>query len=132
MRTAIATLTELSREYPELPEPYNNLAVIYAALGTVNMAQIADRMTELPQETQDTTGEMRRVGLENVRRRLDAGEIGTPLTALVLMQGPGPESWHPNPAFLFQEGAGPLFDIGPYYLTALVQLLGPVESVAAT
>ena len=42
------------------------------------------------------------------------------------MQSPGPESWHPNPAFLFQDGAGPLFDIGPYYLTTLVQLFGPV------
>lgn len=70
-------------------------------------------------------------GLQAVRRRMDAGEIGTPLTALVLMQSPGPESWHPNPAFLFAAGAGPLFDIGPYYLTALVQLLGPVDSVAA-
>jgi predicted dehydrogenase len=70
-------------------------------------------------------------GLQTSRRLLEAGEIGTPLTALVLMQGPGPESWHPNPAFLFQEGAGPLFDIGPYYLTALSQFFGPVRSVAA-
>jgi predicted dehydrogenase len=47
------------------------------------------------------------------------------------MQSPGPESWHPNPDFLFQEGAGPLFDIGPYYLTALVQLFGPIARAAA-
>ncbi|GAA1434963.1 Gfo/Idh/MocA family oxidoreductase [Microlunatus lacustris] len=70
-------------------------------------------------------------GLQKTRQLLEAGEIGTPLTALVLMQSPGPESWHPNPAFLFQEGAGPLFDIGPYYLTALTQFFGPVRSVAA-
>ncbi len=70
-------------------------------------------------------------GLQKTRQLLEAGEIGTPLTALVLMQGPGPESWHPNPAFLFQEGAGPLFDIGPYYLTALAQFFGAVRSVAA-
>ena len=44
--------------------------------------------------------------------------IGTPLTALALLQLPGPESWHPNPAFLYAVGAGPLFDLGPYYLTA--------------
>ena len=44
---------------------------------------------------------------------------------------PGPDRWHPNPAFLFQEGAGPVFDIGPYYLTAMVQVFGPVASVAA-
>ena len=47
------------------------------------------------------------------------------------MQQPGPDKWHPNPAFLFQEGAGPVFDIGPYYLTALVQMFGPVAAVAA-
>jgi len=70
-------------------------------------------------------------GLQTARRLLEEGVIGTPLSALVLMQGPGPESWHPNPAFLFQEGAGPLFDIGPYYLTALAQFFGPVRSVAA-
>jgi predicted dehydrogenase len=70
-------------------------------------------------------------GLQTARRLIEEGEIGTPLTALVLMQSPGPESWHPNPAFLFQEGAGPLFDIGPYYLTTLVQTFGPIASVAA-
>lgn len=69
-------------------------------------------------------------GLQTVRRIIANGDIGEPLTALTLMQSPGPESWHPNPAFLFQEGAGPLFDIGPYYLTALVQTFGPVASVA--
>jgi len=70
-------------------------------------------------------------GLQATFHALRDGVIGEPLTALILMQSPGPESWHPNPAFLFQEGAGPLFDIGPYYLTALVQAFGPVESVAA-
>lgn len=69
-------------------------------------------------------------GLQTARRLIEKGDIGTPLTALTLFQSPGPESWHPNPAFLFQEGAGPLFDIGPYYLTALVQLFGPVGAVA--
>ena len=71
-------------------------------------------------------------GLQLARRVIERGDIGTPLTALILLQSPGPESWHPNPAFLFQEGAGPLFDIGPYYLTALVQAFGPVAAVAAT
>jgi predicted dehydrogenase len=47
------------------------------------------------------------------------------------MQGPGPDRWHPRPQFLFAKGAGPLFDIGPYYLATLVQLLGPVTSVTA-
>ena len=44
----------------------------------------------------------------------------------------GPESWHPNPAFFFAPGAGPLFDMGPYYLTAMAQIFGPVDALAAT
>jgi predicted dehydrogenase len=70
-------------------------------------------------------------GIQTARRLVESGAIGTPLTALALLQSPGPESWHPNPDFLFQDGAGPLFDLGPYYLTALVQLLGPVTQVSA-
>ncbi len=70
-------------------------------------------------------------GLQAVSRVIQRGDIGDPLTALILFQSPGPESWHPNPAFLFQEGAGPLFDMGPYYFTALVQQFGPVARVAA-
>jgi predicted dehydrogenase len=71
-------------------------------------------------------------GIQSARRLIEHGDIGAPLTALTLMQSPGPESWHPNPDFLFQEGAGPLFDIGPYYLTALVQIFGPVARVSAS
>jgi len=70
-------------------------------------------------------------GLQAVSKILQRGEIGVPLSALILLQSPGPESWHPNPAFLFQPGAGPLFDIGPYYFTALVQQFGPAARVAA-
>jgi len=70
-------------------------------------------------------------GLQTALRLVDAGRIGAPVSALALMQGPGPESWHPNPEFLFDIGAGPLFDIGPYYLTALVALFGPIRRVSA-
>jgi predicted dehydrogenase len=70
-------------------------------------------------------------GLQTARRMIERGDIGVPLTALTLMQSPGPESWHPNPAFLFQDGAGPLFDIGPYYLTTLVQTFGSIRRDAA-
>jgi predicted dehydrogenase len=70
-------------------------------------------------------------GIQTALRLLGSGAIGAPQSALALMQNPGPESWHPDPGFLFQDGAGPLFDIGPYYLTALVQLLGPVARVQA-
>ncbi|MCU1681288.1 MAG: oxidoreductase [Amycolatopsis sp.] len=68
-------------------------------------------------------------GLQTARRAIDSGRIGEPLTALALFQSPGPESWHPSPEFLFQAGGGPLLDIGPYYLTELVQLFGPIRKV---
>ncbi|PJJ70993.1 putative dehydrogenase [Diaminobutyricimonas aerilata] len=70
-------------------------------------------------------------GLQTGQRVVDSGTIGTPLTGLAIMQGPGPESWHPSPEFLFDIGAGPLFDIGPYYLTLLVQVFGPAARVFA-
>jgi predicted dehydrogenase len=70
-------------------------------------------------------------GLQTAYRLTEQGMIGTPLTALALLQLPGPESWHPNPAFLYAAGAGPLFDLGPYYLTAIVQVFGAASSVAA-
>lgn len=69
--------------------------------------------------------------LQECFRLLQDGAIGQPLTGLLLMQQPGPDRWHPNPAFLFGVGAGPVFDLGPYYLTAMVQIFGPVTSVAA-
>ena len=59
---------------------------------------------------------------------IDRGDIGEPLAANAFMLGSGPESWHPNPAIFYQHGAGPLFDMGPYYLTTLVQLLGPARA----
>jgi predicted dehydrogenase len=70
-------------------------------------------------------------GIQSALRLVAEGGIGRAHGALTLMQSPGPESWHPNPAFLFDIGAGPLFDIGPYYLTALVQFFGPVARVHA-
>lgn len=70
-------------------------------------------------------------GLQTAFRAIDAGGIGTPRTAVFMMQSPGAEAWHPNPAFLYAPGAGPLFDMGPYYLTALTQVFGSVVEVAA-
>lgn len=70
-------------------------------------------------------------GIQSARRLLESGAIGDPLTALILLQSPGAESWHPNPDFLYQAGGGPLFDVGPYYLTALVQFFGPARRVSA-
>ena len=71
-------------------------------------------------------------GLQSAQRALRAGAIGEPMSASAVMQNPGPDRWHPSPEFLYGHGAGPLFDMGPYYLTALVALLGPVGRVSAT
>ena len=70
-------------------------------------------------------------GMQTARRAIARGDIGQPLSAQTVIQYVGPDIFHPNPEFLFSPGAGPLFDIGPYYLTALVQLFGSVASVAA-
>lgn len=70
-------------------------------------------------------------GMQTARRAISRGDIGEPLSAQTVMQYIGPDTFHPNPEFLFSRGAGPLFDIGPYYLTALVHLFGSVQSVAA-
>ncbi|WP_062236097.1 Gfo/Idh/MocA family protein [Fictibacillus sp. FJAT-27399] len=70
-------------------------------------------------------------GLQTCRYLLDQGVIGEPVGASAFMLGRGPESWHPNPEFFYKLGAGPLFDLGPYYLTALISLLGPVKKAVS-
>ena len=71
-------------------------------------------------------------GWQTAAAAVAEGRIGTPLSAIALMQGPGPHRWHHDPEFFFRPGGGPLFDMGPYYLTALAVLFGPVTRVAAT
>ena len=70
-------------------------------------------------------------GIQTAMRAIRDGLIGEPLTAITLFHVPGPEAWHPNPEFLFARGAGPLFDMGPYYITTLIHAFGPVASVSA-
>ncbi|HEX4290450.1 MAG TPA: Gfo/Idh/MocA family oxidoreductase [Trebonia sp.] len=70
-------------------------------------------------------------GIQSARRLIASGAIGTPISALTLLQGSGPERWHPDPEFLFAKGAGPLFDLGPYYLSVLATMFGPATRVAA-
>ena len=70
-------------------------------------------------------------GVQEARALIDADSIGKPLTGLAAVMSHGMEHWHPNPGFFFRAGAGPVFDMGPYYLSALVTLLGPVASVQA-
>ncbi|HEY6738194.1 MAG TPA: Gfo/Idh/MocA family oxidoreductase [Actinopolymorphaceae bacterium] len=68
-------------------------------------------------------------GVQTARALLDQGAIGTPTAATAFFVSPGPEPWHPDPEFYYKPGGGPLLDMGPYYLSALVTLLGPVERV---
>lgn len=70
-------------------------------------------------------------GMQAALRSVGDGSIGRPLAGLAIMQGPGPDGWHPDPEFLFQTGGGPVLDIGPYYFTSLVLGLGAVTSVTA-
>ncbi|MFJ8041140.1 Gfo/Idh/MocA family protein [Kitasatospora sp. NPDC096147] len=70
-------------------------------------------------------------GTQTARALLHAGEIGTPFAATAFMTTPGHELWHPDPEFYYRPGGGPLFDMGPYHLSALVTLLGPVRRVSA-
>lgn len=71
-------------------------------------------------------------GQQTCRKLIDDGWIGEPVAAVAFMMGRGPESWHPNPDFFYQAGGGPLLDMGPYYLTSLINLLGPVRRVAGS
>ena len=68
-------------------------------------------------------------GLQTARAVVDSGAIGRPLAATAFMTTPGHERWHPDPEFYYRPGGGPLLDMGPYHLSALVHLLGPVRRV---
>lgn len=68
-------------------------------------------------------------GLQTCRKLIDDGFIGNPVAATAFMTCHGHESWHPDPEFYYEVGGGPMFDMGPYYLTALVSLLGPAKTV---
>jgi predicted dehydrogenase len=68
-------------------------------------------------------------GLQTCLQLINEGAIGTPIAANAFILSHGPERWHPDPEFFYQPGAGPLFDMGPYYLTALIALIGPIRQV---
>ncbi len=71
-------------------------------------------------------------GLQTCRKLIDEGAIGRPIAAVAFMVHHGPEDWHPNPEFFYKAGGGPMFDMGPYYLTALVSLVGPIARVSGS
>lgn len=71
-------------------------------------------------------------GIQTARRVIDEGGIGRPVAFTAFMMCRGHESWHPSPEFYYELGGGPMFDMGPYYLTALLNLLGPVRRITGS
>jgi len=71
-------------------------------------------------------------GIQTARKLIEEGAIGRPVAFTAFMMGRGHESWHPSPEFYYQSGGGPMFDMGPYYLTALLQLLGPIRRLTGS
>jgi predicted dehydrogenase len=69
-------------------------------------------------------------GIQTARKLIDDGAIGPPVAFTAFMMGRGHEHWHPSPEFYYERGGGPMFDMGPYYLTALLNLLGPVKRIS--
>ncbi len=70
-------------------------------------------------------------GIQTCKKLIDDNWIGTPIAATAYMTCHGHESWHPDPEFYYKTGGGPLFDMGPYYLTALISLMGSIQSVSS-
>lgn len=71
-------------------------------------------------------------GIQTARKLIEDGAIGRPVAFTAFMMGRGHESWHPSPEFYYEPGGGPMLDMGPYYLTALLQLLGPVKKLTGS
>ncbi|GAB2537375.1 Gfo/Idh/MocA family protein [Gracilibacillus alcaliphilus] len=71
-------------------------------------------------------------GIQTCQRLIEDGWIGKPVSATAFMMVPGHERWHPDPAFYYKKGGGPMFDMGPYYLTALIALMGPIKRVTGS
>jgi predicted dehydrogenase len=68
---------------------------------------------------------------QTARAAIDSGLIGSPVGATSFIVASRAETWHPDPTFLFSPGGGPVLDLGPYFITALVNLLGPIQTVSA-
>jgi len=68
-------------------------------------------------------------GIQTCRKLIDDGHIGEPIASTAFMVCHGHESWHPDPEFYYKRGGGPMLDMGPYYLTALINLVGPIRCV---
>ncbi|WP_025158822.1 Gfo/Idh/MocA family protein [Leifsonia aquatica] len=100
------------------------------ALATAEAAPVLARAAERGLRVGSAPDTVLGTGIQTARAVIDAGRIGAPVGAAVSWSAPGHELWHPAPAFYYQPGGGPLFDMGPYYLTSLVTFFGPVVRVS--
>jgi predicted dehydrogenase len=128
-----------------LTPPKVHAAVVTAALDAGKHVYTEKPLAATADEARELVAQAERRGLrlgcapdtflsspyETARRLIADGAIGTPVGAAATMLVGGPDGWHPNAEMFYRAGGGPLLDIAPYYLTALVSLLGPIESVAA-
>ncbi|WP_062109302.1 Gfo/Idh/MocA family protein [Bacillus niameyensis] len=71
-------------------------------------------------------------GLQTCRKLIDDGVMGEVIGTTAFMMSPGHENWHPDPEFYYKSGGGPMFDMGPYYLTAMISLIGPIRRVTGS
>lgn len=118
------------------------LAALEAGKSVYNEKPLAIERDQATRMLASAAGKNLRVGcapdtflgaaLQTCRKIIDDGWIGEPVAATAFMMGHGHEHWHPNPEFFYQPGGGPLFDMGPYYLTALCALIGPIRRVSAS
>jgi predicted dehydrogenase len=100
------------------------------ALATADAAPVLARAAQVGLRVGSAPDTVLGTGIQTARALLDEGRIGSPVAAAVAWSAPGHELWHPSPAFYYQPGGGPLFDMGPYYLTSLVTFFGPVVRVS--
>lgn len=117
--TTRAALTAGNHVYVEKPLAHD----VESGRELVELAADVERLLGVAPDT--ITG----AGIQRSRRSLSSGEIGTPVGATAIWLSGGHEHWHPNPEIFYGSGGGPLFDMGPYYLSALIEILGSVDRV---